>query len=343
MYFVTDYSEMKRMASSSADVLFSIVVPIYNSWGAIDSLIESLLNQSFKGFELVLVDDGSTESPDRITRISELDSFQIIYMGENSGPFYARREGVYHARGKYIVFLDSDDHLSLDYLLCLRRALAKDSADVIISSVREVGGDFYQSAFSKAYSLFLPVRPFGRPVSYKRALRIPSYLGTPGKSYRRDFLIEMFRKYEHQYCKFDLRYAEDVYLFYLCCMNTSYFLHVPKSEYYYIRNASSLTAALKDNDIAKKKRYHQDVIDLIRASRASSAVHSLIVARKISTFFENQVIVDSILLERWLATKKRDNVYFSSLWRVFIARRGFRDFLRFLGGSILYLVTGEIH
>lgn len=96
----------------------SVVTPIYNRTKTIQRTIKSLENQTFKNFEYILVDDGSTDNIDEII-LSYLEntSMPIIYMKkENGGVHTARNCAIKAARGEFIVFLDSDDELLVNSL-----------------------------------------------------------------------------------------------------------------------------------------------------------------------------------------------------------------------------------
>lgn len=96
--------------------VLSIIVPVYNVEEFLVECIDSILNQSFKDFELILVDDGS---PDRCPKIcdeySMKDQRVIVIHKNNGGLSSARNAGIDIARGDYISFIDSDDFISIDY------------------------------------------------------------------------------------------------------------------------------------------------------------------------------------------------------------------------------------
>lgn len=86
-------------------LVFSVVVPVYNRAGLIDATLRSIASQTFRSFELIVVDDGSTDDT-----VDELVSKGIqVLRQKNSGPGAARNAGVAAACGEYIAFLDSDD------------------------------------------------------------------------------------------------------------------------------------------------------------------------------------------------------------------------------------------
>lgn len=98
-------------------MLFSIIVPVYNVEQYLSECIDSILKQTYRDFELILVDDGSKDSSGRICDEYELKDKRIIVIHkENGGHTSARRTGLEIARGEYCSFVDSDDYVKDDFL-----------------------------------------------------------------------------------------------------------------------------------------------------------------------------------------------------------------------------------
>src|SRR5215510_13897684 len=87
--------------------IFSIIIPTYNRLPYLKKTLDSIWEQSFTDFEVIVVDDGSTDGTADYLR--ELGGSVELLRQENRGPGAARNLGVMHARGEYIAFLDSDD------------------------------------------------------------------------------------------------------------------------------------------------------------------------------------------------------------------------------------------
>lgn len=92
----------------------SVIIPTYNREDFINATVDSVLNQKFKNFELIVVDDGSTDNT-KTNLDKYLDKIIYIYQ-ENKGPASARNRGIKRAKGEYIAFLDSDDKWTCDKL-----------------------------------------------------------------------------------------------------------------------------------------------------------------------------------------------------------------------------------
>ncbi len=105
----------------------SIIIPIYNGEKYIKNCIESVLHQSFKDFELILINDGSTDNSQKISEeYQEKYNFVRVYFKENGGVSSARNLGIQKAKGQYITFIDSDDEIKEKYLEILYHACQYD-------------------------------------------------------------------------------------------------------------------------------------------------------------------------------------------------------------------------
>ncbi len=90
------------------DIKISVIVPTYNREATVQTALESVLAQTFKPYEIIIVDDGSTDQTDKIVKSIESPIIKYIYQ-ENRGAAPARNTGISNARGNWIAFLDSDD------------------------------------------------------------------------------------------------------------------------------------------------------------------------------------------------------------------------------------------
>ncbi len=115
--------------------MVSIIVPIYQTERYLPRCIDSILTQSFRNFELLLIDDGSQDSSGAICdRYAQRDSRVHVFHKENSGVSDTRNYGLDHAKGDYIVFVDSDDYIGRDYLKILIEMAVENDADMTILS-----------------------------------------------------------------------------------------------------------------------------------------------------------------------------------------------------------------
>ena len=129
---------------------FSIVMPVYNVENYIQSAIESFLNQSFKDFEMILVDDCTPDSSGSICdSYAEKDQrVSVIHLPKNEGLSNARNQGLQLFKGKYVLFIDSDDTLDSDFLEKIHSALLEHPAKVSVYGLIE---EYFDDNGNKAY------------------------------------------------------------------------------------------------------------------------------------------------------------------------------------------------
>ena len=120
----------------------SVIVPVYNAEKNIEKCLNSIKNQIYSDFEVILIDDGSTDSSGEICNryCIEDERFRYFYQ-DNSGPDMARKAGTLQANGKYIMFVDSDDYISEKMLTHLIEAAFEYEADVVCSQIIRTSGD----------------------------------------------------------------------------------------------------------------------------------------------------------------------------------------------------------
>lgn len=116
--------------------LVSIIVPVYNVSQYLEKCILSIINQSIKNIEVILVDDGSTDNSGVIcNKFAEMDSRIKVIHKQNCGLVTARKAGLRVASGKYIGFVDGDDYVALDMFEKLCDNLEKTQADFVYSGI----------------------------------------------------------------------------------------------------------------------------------------------------------------------------------------------------------------
>ena len=112
---------------------YSVIIPVYNAARTLRRCLDSLVDQSFDDYELLLINDGSTDGSDAICR-EYANAYPCIryFAKENGGISSARNLGLEQAKGEYILFVDSDDWLSTETLQRAAEAAAQKDADIVI-------------------------------------------------------------------------------------------------------------------------------------------------------------------------------------------------------------------
>jgi len=117
-----------------SDALISIIIPVYNTEKYLRRCVDSVIDQSYKNLEIILVNDGSTDTSPEICKefASQDDRIKVVHQ-ENGGLSAARNTGVKHATGEYISFIDSDDYVVTDYISNLYFLIKEHNADISIT------------------------------------------------------------------------------------------------------------------------------------------------------------------------------------------------------------------
>lgn len=170
--------------------LVSIIVPVYNTYPFLEKCLNSLINQSYKNIEIILINDGSTDkSLDLCRKFERQDSRIIVVDCENHGVSFARNQGIQMASGEFICFVDSDDYVMNDYVDYLYGLIKKYNVDVALTK------EFYTS-FDKQLCYDETVQVVtGREAKIDiLTYKIP--IGVYCKIFKRAFLIKNNIKFE---------------------------------------------------------------------------------------------------------------------------------------------------
>ena len=117
---------------------FSVIIPVYNSEKYLDECINSVLSQSVTDFELILVNDGSSDGSGRICDSFALRDERVKVIHQpNSGHITARMNGVSAAEGDYILFLDSDDYWLDEMLAAVSKGLDRFGCDLLVFRLKK--------------------------------------------------------------------------------------------------------------------------------------------------------------------------------------------------------------
>jgi glycosyltransferase involved in cell wall biosynthesis len=116
-------------------IYFSVILPTYNRSGLITETIETVLQQTYPHFELIIVDDGSTDDTRKVVESQYSEDTRVKYfIKQNEERGAARNFGLKHAHGDYAVFFDSDDWMKQDYLESLKFIIAKNPGIFLLAA-----------------------------------------------------------------------------------------------------------------------------------------------------------------------------------------------------------------
>lgn len=225
--------------------MISIIVPVYNSEKTLKRCIESLIKQSYKNIEIIIVIDGSTDNSEHIAAKYAEDDLRIkLIVKDNEGVSEARNTGIKNSKGDYILFIDSDDYIENNMCEKLLDAVEKHSAQMAVCGYHHLfmGNDILKCPNAGACSL----DEFSDEFLW---LYGAGFLNMPwNKLFKRELIEEYFDK--------SLSLGEDL-LFNIAYMkNIERIAVLSDPLYYYIQNNSQDTLSTKKRsdkyDIAVK-------------------------------------------------------------------------------------------
>ncbi len=145
--------------------LLSIIVPVYNSEKYLESTINSILNQNFSDFELILVNDGSSDNSAKICETFKNTNAKIkVINQENLGVSEARNAGIKAASGQYIQFVDSDDFIHPDMSKTLINCIKSHKADIVICGYLKFDQNNQSKVISMPDKIYTSIKDFANDI-----------------------------------------------------------------------------------------------------------------------------------------------------------------------------------
>ncbi len=240
--------------------LISIIVPIYNKEDYLRQCLDSIINQSYTNFEVLLVNDGSTDSSGIICQeYSERDSRFRYIEKKNGGVSSARNLGLERSEGAYITFIDSDDWVEFNYLEVLYNALRENNTDVAISSYKSyyLDGNFYLRVYSSQEEEFLRIGKRNRDVFLEEFPKL-------GKL-NHDFhciASKLFKRELLESQKFDesINYGEDLYFFFNLYLKMQSIIYVKEATYIYRQHGTNITLNFTESLALQEIQIHEQIL-----------------------------------------------------------------------------------
>lgn len=223
----------------------SVIVPVYNSEKTVKRCIDSVLAQSLNDFELILINDGSTDKSEEICLEAKRNDSRIKYIRkENGGLSSVRNLGIDIAESEYISFIDSDDYADRDMLEFMYKKAGETSADIILCGYKTESGKTVVEKKcedmlldGKSYSLYMP------------ELKSKNLIDSAwNKLYRRDFIVNS-----------GVRMPEGE-IYEDTAFNLSLLAHKPiiavygRCFYHYVQNMGSITKRYNPEKLSTLKR-----------------------------------------------------------------------------------------
>ena len=238
--------------------LISIIVPIYNTEKYLRQCLDSIINQTYTNFEVLLINDGSTDSSGMICQeYVERDSRFHYFEKDNGGVASARNLGLERSVGAYITFIDSDDWVEPNYLDVLYTALKENDTDVAISTYKRFAQDgvFYLRSYSREDDEFLNIGTRSRDSFLEILPKLGeldhSFYSISSKLIKREIIGNLL--FDEQ-----ISYAEDLNFFFYLYLGVESVVYVRDYTYVYRTHDASTSQnvnelkALQELEIYKK-------------------------------------------------------------------------------------------
>lgn len=240
-------------------MLFSVIIPVYNVEKYIRQSVDSVLNQEEKDVEILLVDDGSTDSSRGVCDeylAKYPDTIRVIHK-KNEGLLLTRRCGIREARGDWFVHLDSDDYMMPGFLKYLHDAIDKYQPDLVVCKIAYGSQDGEKTLFYSNLP-FTDGQVFengDKNILYKQFL-LGGYMTSMCQKVARRSVVDIDTNYE-KWSKVSL--AEDALQSLPILQNTKRCIFLDKIAIYYRNNSESIT---KKNNVFSCKKSIWSLLDV---------------------------------------------------------------------------------
>lgn len=270
-------------SNAQSKELLSVVIPVFNTERYLTDLIKSLKQQTLKNFEVLFIDDGSTDnSAEVITRLTCTDKRFKLFKQKNRGPSVARNNGLTLSTGSWIIFVDSDDYLPPTSLESLFECTRKSSPDVVITNAYK----FESDPDSVTQTEILIKQPWGKCISGRdwviyttKTNNWRHYIWT--HLYRKDFLNENHLRFEPNLLHEDILWCSNM------ALRAKKIIFENVITYGYRSNHESLIGSLDRRRIEHRlDSYHLVIHTLIN-------IGSTQMDRKLGKAFHRQAIFES--------------------------------------------------
>lgn len=223
----------------------SVIVPVYNVEKYLNRCIDSILAQTFPDIEVILVDDGSTDNSGKICDdYSRIDDRIVVYHKENGGVSSARNLGLDYAKGKYIIFCDSDDEISPHLAIKCKEYIEKNDLDCIIYCYKYLAEEETQSMNNKEGCLVPDMELLDHTTAFQMILE--------GKEFRMMACNKMYKAKTWKDIRFPVgrRYGEDTSVTYRIIDKCDRIGYLREPLYYYRkRDGSALHSKINQDNL----------------------------------------------------------------------------------------------
>ena len=252
----------------------SIIVPVYKVEKELDRCVQSLLKQTYKNLEIILVDDGSPDQcPELCENYAEIDKRVKVIHKENGGLSDARNAGLKQATGEYILYVDSDDYIDLDTCERFIKAAGNQKIDIIVGNAVMEKKDGIELMLHSATpsGVIYTAKEFIMSAVNSYQWYAPAWLNM----YRRKFLLD-----NELYFKKGI-YFEDVQMLPRVFLPAKKITCIDGTFYHYIIRENSIMTSQRDgkkkNDSVKNLKEWKNQFDLLDDKALQKCMYGMLV------------------------------------------------------------------
>jgi glycosyltransferase involved in cell wall biosynthesis len=236
-----------------SNIKVSVIVPGFNISKTIKRTLNSIINQTFENFELIFVNDGSTDDTLKIVEnilLNSSISYKIINQS-HSGVSSARNNGIKNANGKYLLFIDGDDYIDENHVKYLYDAIIKESSDFSFTNMANLSENEMESIlldeillekFNNEYNLLKNKSK----ISYSELIQLELLMKIPFSFCQLMYDSEILKKYNMHFNEGEI-YGEDTEFALKACIHCKYIALTNKVTYFYIKSDQSSTSSISLN------------------------------------------------------------------------------------------------
>ena len=288
----------KMFKPNDKDSLISIVIPIYNAEKYLEECLNSIKSQTYKNFEVIMVNDGSKDDSETICMNFLRSDSRFRYLKKaNGGVSSARNLGLDNVKGDYITFIDADDWVDENYLDLLITTVKKNHSDIVVSSYKQFNNIdvFYLRAYTIQEKYLLNFEKMNRDdflTIFPKLMSINVCFNNA--------VAKLFRKELVKNLRFDtsIKYGEDLDFYFRLYLNVDSISYVDEPTYVYRMHGDSTTSNFNQEHAEQELTIFKQMYEKIQEIGLPT-IHYFNKLKKLlelrMDFLENKVLLNEYL------------------------------------------------
>lgn len=269
--------------------LVSLIIPVYNAEDTLSKCLDSILNQTYKEIEILLINDGSIDKSLKIMQdYAKKDTRIKLINKKNSGVSSTRNKGIKEAKGDYLMFIDSDDYIRNNTISTLVKEIEKNNVDIIRFN------GFIENKKGQMLELEFPINNRKILCSPENKIDIIELINHPTKSIRCYSPLLFLKNNDIILFNEELSYLEDKVFYLENLLNNKKIMFLNEYLYYYTYNKKSTTKSIDNyieniKKIMDSKRYVKDILKkyLYENDNMINTSYSVLILHRLDYLVEN--------------------------------------------------------